>query len=120
MPLRDVEYQLSFPSLRKVHFHHNEHLECLLFEELALHLEDLPLNDYCDHDDALIDHRTLVDLQVAAIFPESMVGTFLVTFAETIVHPSVDTVYHGYIFAFLFEHASGRLRFRSRLAETQR
>ena len=115
VPLREAEQLLDLTALRGVRFHHVEHLECLLYEEIARHIRRLPLHCFLGSQSSRIERRHLVDLQVIAILPQSVVGKFVLTFAENFSEPELDTVNHGDPFAFLFERKTGRIRFRSQV-----
>lgn len=77
----------------------------------------LPLHHYVESKASRIERRRLTDLEIVAVLPQSVVGKFVVTFAENLSAPEPDSVNHGYLFAFLFERKTGRLRFRSRVPE---
>jgi len=109
MDLGAVDHYLHVPALERVHFQHEEHLECLLWQELAERLEELSLWVCCGIGNQGVGAPEIVDIRVEHCCGHGAAGYLLLAFSESVRVLGLKDKMHVACVDFVFVHEEGVL-----------
>ena len=115
MDLEEVDHYLHVPALEQAHFQHSEHLECLLWQELAERMEELPLWVCCAIGKQGVSSPEIVDLRVEKCCSHGAAGYCLIAFSESVPDLGLGDKMHLACVDFVFAREEGVLGMKSRV-----